>query len=338
VNRTTAKATLTQVLSYVFQRMESTDAMLKEKSGESTDAMLKSRTHNGKSSSSEGALPLTVSGEGGVEGAVELKEPTTSTAIEAEEVASGAVSDIKSTELALTTGGDLADNASNDGIDDNATEGGGGGDWPSLDHKNAWLLFRALCKLSMKDSLNRTSKDAPAAAAGNGAAATASEVPLTVYDPIAVQSKALSLELLLWVLKYSGPCFRSNARFIHSVRSYLCVSLLRNCTSAVPEIVGLSLQVFVQLHTHFNHHLKHEVEVFISKIFLPILDSENSTPYHKELVLDVLFTMCADPSTINDIFRNYDADFESADLFQQMVDSLARCGKIFFFFLFSFFS
>jgi brefeldin A-inhibited guanine nucleotide-exchange protein len=280
VNRTTAKATLTQVLSNVFQKMENSEA-----------ESLKQKSEDGNVEDNGAAA----------EAAVAIQPPT---------------------ELTLEGADELAQTMTND-IDDTATDEGAGGDgddWPSIDHKNAWLLFRALCKLSMKDSLNRNgTKDQ----SQNNQA----EMPMTVYDPIAVQSKVLSLELLLWVLKDSGPCFRSNLRFVHSVRSYLCVSLLRNCTSAVPEVVGLSLQVFIQVQTHFKHHLKAEVEVFITQIFLPILDSENSTPYHKDLVLDVLFTMCADAATINHIFQNYDADFESADLFQQMVDALARCGE-----------
>jgi len=275
VNRTTAKATLTQVLSYVFQKMETTDIEQKKEAS---------------------------------------MEPSANKAAEEPETAANGGLKI-SPELALAEAGELADND----LDDATTEAGDSADWPSIDHKNAWLLFRALCKLSMKDSLNKSVKEA----SQNNQA----EVPMAVYDPIAVQSKALSLELLLWVLKYSGPCFQTNPRFIHSVRSYLCVSLLRNCTSAVPEVVGHSLHVFVQLHAHFKHHLKGEVEVFITKIFLPLLDSENSTPYHKDLVLDVLYTMCADARTINDIFQNYDADFESTDLFQKMVNALARCAK-----------
>jgi brefeldin A-inhibited guanine nucleotide-exchange protein len=37
--------------------------------------------------------------------------------------------------------------------------------------------------------------------------------------------------------------------------------------------------------------------------------------------------MCQDPTALVEIFLNYDADFESVDLFRQMVDALARCAK-----------
>ena len=182
VNKTTAKATLTQVLSYVFAQMEATDAALRKQS-------------NG--SSSGGAL-----------------------------AAAGGAKEV-------LAGGE-----------------GEGAAWPSVDHKNAWLLFRALCKLSMKDApsaktLGATDDDDGAEAADAAAA-----------DPIAVQSKVLSLELLMSVLKASGPAFRTSSRFVHAIRTYLCVSLLRNCTANVPEVVDISLQVFVQLADHFKDHLK----------------------------------------------------------------------------------
>ena len=65
-------------------------------------------------------------------------------------------------------------------------------------------------------------------------------------------SKCLSLELLKGVVENAGPAFRSSDKFIQAIRQYLCVSLLRNCTSNISEVVDLSLQVFVQLITHFK--------------------------------------------------------------------------------------
>ena len=66
-------------------------------------------------------------------------------------------------------------------------------------------------------------------------------------------------------------------------------------------------QVFVQLIAHFKDHLKAEIEVFITKIFLRILESENSPFHHKSVVLDVFRRMCEDPQALVEIFLNYDA-------------------------------
>ena len=199
MNKTTAKATLTQVLSYVFAQMEASDAALRKQTAGSTPA---AAAADGSGAEASAIVAAEVSSQGSSEAAPD---------------------DLKADE---------------------------GAAWPSVDHKNAWLLFRALCKLSMKDApsnkaLTADNEDEDAEAEAAAAA-----------DPIAVQSKVLSLELLMSVLKASGPAFRSSPRFVHAIRTYLCVSLLRNCTANVPEVVDISLQVFVQLADHFKDHLK----------------------------------------------------------------------------------
>lgn len=172
-------------------------------------------------------------------------------------------------------------------------------------HKDAFLLFRALCKLSMKDHDDV-------------------EPPV---EPISMQSKALSLELLLSVLEHAGPSFCNGPRFIGAVRQYLCVSLLKNCTSNVTHIVALSLRIFVNLIVKLRQHLKAEVEVFISHIFLRVLDSDNSTHEHKMLVLEVFHNLCTDAQGLVEIFLSYDADFDSVDIFKHIVIALARVVK-----------
>ena len=175
-------------------------------------------------------------------------------------------------------------------------------------HKDAFLLFRALCKLSMKGG-------------GDG------DAPAAPSEPISMQSKVLSLELLPSVLEHAGPSFRGGARFVGAVRQYLCVSLLKNCTSNVTHVVALSLRIFVALISKFRDHLKAEIEVFIHHIFLRILDSDNSTHEHKMLVLEVFHRLCADADGLVELFLSYDADFDSFDIYRNVVISLGRVVK-----------
>ncbi|KAG9400518.1 Brefeldin A-inhibited guanine nucleotide-exchange protein 1 [Aphanomyces cochlioides] len=137
----------------------------------------------------------------------------------------------------------------------------------------------------------------------------------------------ISLELLLSIINQAGSTFLSNERFLVAIRSYLCVSLLQNCTSIYTQVVELSLRVFVVLITHFKAHLKGEMEVFITNIFLRILDSENSTFEHKMLVLEVLNHICDDQLILSEIFLNYDCDWDSMDLFKRIVNALAKIAK-----------
>jgi len=184
---------------------------------------------------------------------------------------------------------------------------GGSTHFPSILHKNAFLLFRALCKLSMKGLHDDSSG--------------------TQADAVAMQNKVLSLELILHMLRKSGPTFRNGERFIFVIRHYLCVSLLGNCTSQIGQVTDLSIQVFVALMEGFKDHLKSELEVFFTNVFLRILESENSTYEHKLRVLEVLHGICRDSKALVEIFINYDCDLDAIDLYKRIVDGFARTTK-----------
>lgn len=138
----------------------------------------------------------------------------------------------------------------------------------------------------------------------------------------------LSLELILHILQHSGPAFKSSEKIIYAIRNLLCVSLLGNCTSQIAQVTGLSLQIFVALMDSFKDHLKSELEVFVTSIFLRILESENSTYEHKLRVLEVFHSICKDPSAQIEIFINYDCDLEAIDLFRRIVDGFAKIAKV----------
>jgi brefeldin A-inhibited guanine nucleotide-exchange protein len=95
----------------------------------------------------------------------------------------------------------------------------------------------------------------------------------------------------------------------------------------LPSVIDISLQIFVKLIASFKDHLKAEIEVFIDKVFLPILDSENSSGEHKALVLEVFHTICQDPQALVEIFLNYDCNFENKDLFRRIIITLSKVAK-----------
>ena len=72
--------------------------------------------------------------------------------------------------------------------------------------KDAYLVFRSLCKLSMK------------------------LLPEGYLDPKSheLRSKILSLQLILSILQNSGSVFQSNDLFAVAIKQYLCVALSKN--------------------------------------------------------------------------------------------------------------
>eukprot|EP00804_Cyclotella_cryptica_P009255 CCRYP_016755-RC/>CCRYP_016755-RC protein AED:0.22 eAED:0.22 QI:0/0.36/0.16/1/0.36/0.16/12/38/1705 len=170
-------------------------------------------------------------------------------------------------------------------------------------HTDSYLLFRALCKLS--------SKTLP----GD------ENVPI---DPLALNSKILSLELILAVFEHCGEAFRNGEKFIYAVQSYLCVSLLKNCMSNQTNVAHLSLKIFLLLVKKFKTHLKAEIEVFVANIFLRVLESPNSPFEQKVLVLEALRALCADPQMLTQLFLNYDCDFDAVNLYKDIVHHVTR--------------
>jgi brefeldin A-inhibited guanine nucleotide-exchange protein len=171
--------------------------------------------------------------------------------------------------------------------------------------KDAFLVFRALCKLSMKP------------------------LPDGQPDPKSheLRSKILSLHLLLSILQNAGPIFRSNDMFIMAIKQYLCVALSKNGVSSVPEVFELSLSIFVALLSNFKVHLKKQIEVFFKEIFLNILETPSSTFEHKFMVIQALVRICADAQSVVDIYINYDCDFSAANLFERLVNDLSKIAQ-----------
>lgn len=223
--------------------------------------------------------------------------------------------------------------------DDRSTAGMSyGANFSSFEHKDAYLVLRSLCKLSMKATIGGGSfqnvvvvHDDNMRSIETGPSSRNSGMPKQemMMDP-ALDSKILALDLLVEILQGTKTEVLQNAgpQLIYAVRNYLCHSLLKNCTSDNNYVVSLSLRLFVPLIRHFRSHLKTEIEAFVTNVFFVILDSKNSTIEHKLRVVILFEEICSDPATLAEIFLNYDCDLSAVDLFQRIVNTLARVAKI----------
>lgn len=171
--------------------------------------------------------------------------------------------------------------------------------------KDAFLVFRSLCKLSMKP------------------------LPEGHPDPRSheLRSKILSLQLLLSILQNAGDVFRSNEMFITAIKQYLCVALSKNGVSSVPDVFELSLTIFLALLCNFKIHLKMQIEVFFKEIFLNILETSSSSFEHKWMVIQALTRICADAQSVVDIYVNYDCDLSAANIFERLVNDLSKIAQ-----------
>ncbi|GJJ07601.1 hypothetical protein Clacol_001804 [Clathrus columnatus] len=155
--------------------------------------------------------------------------------------------------------------------------------------KDAFLVFRALCKLTMK-TLN-----------------TESEKEMKSH---AMRSKLLSLHLVVTILNSHMDIFtdphsimyssssNETTHIIHAVKQYLCLTITRNAVSLVPQP---------------------EIEVLLNEIFIPILEMRNSTLKQKTVILNMLLNLCQDPQALVELYLNYDCDDAAGNIYERRV-------------------
>uniref|UniRef100_A0A8C5IKK0 ADP ribosylation factor guanine nucleotide exchange factor 2 n=1 Tax=Junco hyemalis TaxID=40217 RepID=A0A8C5IKK0_JUNHY len=312
INQTTAKATLTQMLNVIFTRMEN-QAVSSYYFFSSQMFSATSLPLGGKASQSRGIenscmifiifpfSPLVAEEKQVTESAEALPALET-----ADTLLSGS-----SNENVQTNGipDDGQSVSSADNLVNNCTGYVSGHQaaarFSHVLQKDAFLVFRSLCKLSMKPL-------------GEGPP-----------DPKSheLRSKVVSLQLLLSVLQNAGLVFRTHEMFINAIKQYLCVALSKNGVSSVPDVFELSLAIFLTLLSNFKTHLKMQIEVFFKEIFLNILETSSSSFEHKWMVIQTLTRICADAQCVVDIYVNYDCDLNAANIFERLVNDLSKIAQ-----------
>eukprot|EP00172_Hildenbrandia_rubra_P000832 Plantae.Rhodophyta-Hildenbrandia_rubra.ctg1473.p1 GENE.Plantae.Rhodophyta-Hildenbrandia_rubra.ctg1473~~Plantae.Rhodophyta-Hildenbrandia_rubra.ctg1473.p1 ORF type:complete len:1860 (-),score=262.13 Plantae.Rhodophyta-Hildenbrandia_rubra.ctg1473:3960-9539(-) len=171
----------------------------------------------------------------------------------------------------------------------------------SILQKDAYLLFRALCKLSSKPIADNA-----------------------LLDSVPSRSKLLSLQLLYNILASSGPTFRSGTRFIYALRSYLAPSLLQNALSNhIPTIsVALDTMELLLMRESLRAVLKDELGLMIPATLFRFVSSSHSGD-RRAKALSVLNSIAADGQTLADIFLNYDCVHGAPSMFKLMMEVLA---------------
>ncbi|CAI0385533.1 unnamed protein product [Linum tenue] len=171
--------------------------------------------------------------------------------------------------------------------------------------RDAFLVFRALCKLSMKTP----PKEASA-------------------DPQLMRGKIVALELLKILLENAGAVFRTSDRFLGAIKQYLCLSLLKNSASSLMIVFQLSCSIFVSLVSRFRAGLKAEIGVFFPMIVLRVLENVAQPNFQqKMIVLRFIEKLCVDSQILVDIFINYDCDVNSSNIFERMVNGLLKTAQ-----------
>ena len=185
--------------------------------------------------------------------------------------------------------------------------------------KDAYLVFRAMCRLSTKG--------------------LSVEHALDVKSQ-GMRSKLLSLHIIHTILHNNIAVFvspyatiRSGSgdeptTFVQAIKQYLCLSLSRNGASSVNKVFEVTCEIFWQMLKYLRVMLKKEIEVFLKEIYLAILDKRSAPIFQKQYILTVFGRLAADPRALVEIYLNYDCDRTALDnMYQRVVEHLSKLSS-----------
>ncbi|GJQ14168.1 hypothetical protein GpartN1_g5959.t1 [Galdieria partita] len=167
--------------------------------------------------------------------------------------------------------------------------------------RDAYLLFRALCKLSSREHSDLSSSTS-----------------------LSTRSKILSLELIKEIIETSGPAFRSSPHFVYAVRNFLIPSLLTNCVAPTMAIMELALSIVELLLYKLRSSLKWEISAIFHTVIFRYLESPTSTHAQTKRALLLVNKLVNEPQLLADLFLNYDCDINSNNIYERIVSNLSR--------------
>ncbi|KAI4732086.1 hypothetical protein E4T49_00264 [Aureobasidium sp. EXF-10728] len=185
--------------------------------------------------------------------------------------------------------------------------------------KDAFLVFRAMCKLSTKTLRVEETVD---------------------LRSQGMRSKLLSLHIIQTTIFNHHAIFtspfatiRSSSNndptsFTQAIKQYLCLSLSRNGASSVNKVFEISCDIFWLMIRYLRVTLKREIEVFLKEIYLAILDKRTAPAFQKQCIITVLTRLASDPRALVEIYLNYDCDRAALDNFyQRIIEHLSRIAS-----------
>ncbi|KAI3405059.2 SEC7 [Candida oxycetoniae] len=180
--------------------------------------------------------------------------------------------------------------------------------------KDAFLVFRAMCKLSVK-SLDSATID---------------------MKSHSVRSKLLSLHIIHTILKEHIDIFLSHdvvikstnssgkVRLINSVRQYINLALSKNAASALAPVFELSLEIFWIIISNLRSEFKREIPVFWDEIYFPVAEMKSSSTHQKRYLLSIIERICNDSRCIIEFYLNYDCDSSMPNVCEKIIDYLTK--------------
>ncbi|MCJ1319050.1 guanine nucleotide exchange protein for ADP-robosylation factor [Xylographa vitiligo] len=185
--------------------------------------------------------------------------------------------------------------------------------------KDAFLVFRSMCRLSTK---------------------TLTPEQLQDVKSRDMRSKLVSLAIIRTLMNNNMDVFTSPLVTIRSsvnneptsfgqaINQYLRLSVSRNGASSVRQVFETSCEIFWLMLKDMRVMLKKEIEVFLKEIYLTILERRNAPSFQKIYIMKILRRLSSDPKALVELYLNYDCDRSALDnMFQRTIEHLSKISS-----------
>ena len=185
--------------------------------------------------------------------------------------------------------------------------------------KDAFLVFRSMCRLSTKELPHNQQQDLKSSN---------------------MRSKLVSLAIIRTILNNNMTVFTSPlctikgsangepTSFGQAINQYLRLSVSRNGASSVRQVFEICSEIFWLMLKDMRIMLKREIELFLKEIYLAILERKNAPSFQKVYVMKILKRLSTDPRALVELYLNYDCESTALDnMFQRIIEHLSRISS-----------
>lgn len=182
-----------------------------------------------------------------------------------------------------------------------------------VDHERS--LSGGTCKPNKNQPNDRDEEQTPALVPIMARLAAIAD-PLLHQDDTCVLSLTL-INIALETMNDVDSLASKYPSLLGTLQNDLCQNLLRLSTSRDLTLLGLAMRVIFNLFNCIKHHMKLQLEVFLTSVHLRMLTSSSThgqvwstSPEYRELALESLLEFCREPSLMMDLYLNYDCGKE----------------------------
>ncbi|KAK3844406.1 MAG: hypothetical protein J3R72DRAFT_382422 [Linnemannia gamsii] len=137
-------------------------------------------------------------------------------------------------------------------------------------------------------------------------------------------SRTFGLELIESVLTNHFHLFKQHKEFASLLRERVCPLIIKNFSDKhdFPQTMRLMRVVYI-LIKQFHEILAIECEIFLSML-IKLLEPEGNSQWQRVLAMEIFRGICGDNSLMRRIYRAYDQQGTSTDIFGDMIIAIGR--------------